>query len=143
MITAKEREMIHSHPLLKSRADFMAMARDVCAEIGYELADVFQKERGTADIVAARDAIISIARGRGYSIPKIAKLIGRDTSTVQHSLRKTKCGWNVDRSPIPANPEKIVLQSLELVPELERGEPMLQASSAPNRNLIERGSRNG
>jgi hypothetical protein len=88
MITASEREIILSNPLLRSRAAFMEMAREVCEEVGVDAAMVFNPLRGNDVVVAARDAIIKIAHCRGYPARKIAMMIGRDTSSVLHSLRK-------------------------------------------------------
>lgn len=88
MISEAEREVIFSNPLLRSRAEFMALAREVCAEVGVDVGQVFNPLRGNDVVVAARDVIIRIAHDRGYPTRKIAMLIGRDRTTVLHSLRK-------------------------------------------------------
>ena len=74
---------------LARRAEFMAMANDVCELTGVPFAKVCGV-RGDADTIQTRDLICRIAFERGFHPAVIGRFIRRDRSTVLHSLKKTE-----------------------------------------------------
>ena len=73
---------------LARRAEFMAIANEVCELTGVPFAKVCGV-RGDAEVVQTRDLICRIAFERQFHPAIIGRFIRRDRSTVLHSLRKT------------------------------------------------------
>lgn len=143
-LTQHELGLIEDQPLLKSRAELRRLIDAVCAEVHVLPEEILGKTRGTDVVCAARDAIIQIADWRGYSAAEIGRILGRDHSTIKHAIDKGKRKYPTGYPPSNSgNSGANTLHFSGNRAELKRGETMLETSSAPNRDLIEKGSRNG
>lgn len=85
----RQRDIIDVRQIKTPREIKMAVIEEVAERHGVPLRHVLSKRRDR-HIVAARHAAIREVRERfdGDSLPNIAKLFGRDHTTVLHALRK-------------------------------------------------------
>jgi chromosomal replication initiation ATPase DnaA len=127
----RSREKIVPNPDMFKRT--AAIASAVCAERGISDGALMARTQAR-EISHARQEVMYLASIAGISGRQIAAFFGLDNSTVVYGIRAEKAR-RTDQAK--------ALQNRKDVAELERGETMLATPSAPNRNLIMRGSRNG
>lgn len=70
------------------RAEFMALANEVCEMLGVPMAKITGVTRGNRDVCDARDLICRLAYDRGFHPAVIAQYIRRDRTTVSHAIAR-------------------------------------------------------
>ena len=79
---------MHRSAVMMDAAPFWDLAREVCQQYGVKASDLSAPTRGAANVCAARDMVCYVAYSRGWSRPKIAKILRRDHSTIAMAIRK-------------------------------------------------------
>lgn len=87
-LTPQELAMIARHPVIADAAEFWAMVDDVAAAFGVTRKAIAAPQKGTPEAIEARQLVCLFASWRGYSTPQIGRYIGRDHTTVMHSIRR-------------------------------------------------------
>ncbi len=87
-LTPEEFDTIRCHPLLRTRAEFRVIVETVCAECGVDPAAISAPNRGRAEISNARKQICLTAHQRGFFTISIARMMGRDKSTVRKAIAR-------------------------------------------------------
>jgi hypothetical protein len=74
------------------RAEFMALANEVCDMLGIPFAKITGVTRGNREVCDARDLICKLAHDRGFHPAVIAQYIRRDRTSVSHAIGRAGNG---------------------------------------------------